>query len=342
MSEPITPSQAPLLWPNHTGLEATTSKVPAKEELHAAEEEVASLYYLTTLKSLAAAQDTPQKHTVQATEKKAIEKSLLGRAKDWLWGIFGWGQKQPASELESETIINSENSDSDDLFAGGSPKLQPPETADHKRLSQSIAELNRELVNRLKDMAEFEEEMRKSSSSKLDKLIFLQLVHSSINQKKLKESSSLITQEELLGLHKKNQNLQKAHFSLVDAITSENKARNVLKWVNVGLTAITVGGSAIAFAVGGPLGILAVGMPLSLIGKGATMLSDGILKYRNDSKTGELVMIRQDTKANTSNITEKLSEMQICDSDIAALLKMIRQHLDNQSKAERASFGRNT
>lgn len=345
MVDPIRSLQSPLGWPADPYTSSAKYTAPAKEELHSAEEQVVSLYYQTTLKSLAASVDHPEKkQAAQGIEKKAVERSLLGRAKDWLWSIFGWGQKQPVSAAEagSEAADNNDVDPADDSFAGGTPRLQSPEINDKKRLSQAISNLNQELVNRLKEIAEFEDEMRKSSSNNLDKFIFLQLINSSISQKKLKESGILIAHERFSALHKKNQELKKAHFALVDAILAENKARGVIKWINISLTGITIGGTAIAFAVGGPLGILAVGLPLSYIGKGVTTLTNGILKHKTDRKTGDLVLIKQESKFNTSLKKDERSVIQISDADITTLLKQIKQHLDNQARSERASFGRNS
>lgn len=349
MTDPVKPSLSPPIWPPAHAGQQVPKPAAAEENLHAAEQEAASLYYTTTLQSLAASPEHPEKkQAAVASEQKAVQKSFLGRAKDWLWGIFGWGQKQPVSQADQASGIEPEDGEtptanpSERVGAEGAPKLQAPDINDKKRLSQAIATLNRELVNRLKDMAEFEEEMKKSSSNKLDKFIFLQLIHTSIAQKQLKESGSMLSHEHLLQLHKRNQELQKTYYSHLDAIHSDNKARGVIKWINIGLTAVTVGGTAIAFAIGGPGGIFAVGLPLSMLGKGVTTMTEGVLKYKTDRKMGDLIMIKHETKANASHKQDKLSEMQISNTDIAALWRLIRRHLDNQTKAERASFGRNT
>jgi hypothetical protein len=322
------------VYPNDQGLNSPTHK-----DLHAADDEVVSLYYQSTISSLAA---VPQNSTQAELigEKKVVERSFLSRTKDWFWGIFGWGKQQPVQENISESIENQFQEDEEDSHLTGVPQLQAPGKENNKRLSHAIADLNRDLINRLKDMAEFEEEMKKGSAAKLDKFIFLKLVHCSIEQKKLKETHSLISQEDLLHLHKKNKKLQNTHHSIVDNIHSENKVRGILKWINVGLTTITVGGTAVGFAMGGPGGFFAVGLPLSFIGKGCTMLTDGILKYKTDRHTGDLEVVRHQTRVNNEHKKDKLNDMQHADHDIATLLKKIRQHLDNQSKAERASFTR--
>ena len=165
--------------------------------------------------------------------KRAWKNLSLAEPKTGSGAFSAGGQKQPATGLDPAAGLDLDEGNEvnsigvDDSHAGGAPQLQHPEANDHKRISQAIAKLNRELVNRLKDIAEFEEEMRKSSSSKLDKLIFLHLVNSSIAQKKLKESNSLISHDQIMSLHKKNQELQKTYFDLIDTIQSENRVRGV-------------------------------------------------------------------------------------------------------------------
>lgn len=330
-------SADPILATNSTlNPTAWSATPPAKEDLHAAEAEVASLYYQSTITSLAPAASAKNQEDLKV-ENTETKKSLLGRAKDWLWGIFGWGQKQPVSELEAETE-NLQNNTEEDPFADSIPRLEKPEIDHQRRLAKTIADVNRELVNRLKDIAEFEEEMKNSSVGELDKLIFLHLVESSLRQKELNHSRSLLAHEDLLEHHEKNKALQKTHFALIDALTSENKARGVLKWINVGLTAVTVSGMSLAFATGGSS--LAVALPIALLGKSTTMITDGILKYRSDGKTGELIVVKQEMKTHSATKQDHLAEMQNSDTEVGALLKRIRRLLDNQAKAERASFSR--
>lgn len=341
MIDPIRPS-ADHLTPYQTSGDALL-KAKSKEDTHGAEQEVASLY-VTTLQSLTHSTDpSPKDQAMQVGAQEEVNRSLLGRVKNWLWAILGWNPSTPTHETSTSPI--GEEADQNPAIpkqslSGEAPKLQAPEPMDKKRLSKAIDDLNRDLVHRLKDMAEFEEEMGKSHSSKLDKLIFFHLIHRSIEQKKLKEVSSLIVKEDLLELHKKNKGLQKQHFSLADAILAENKTRDVLKWVNMGLTVIAVGGIAVGVAAGGLTGIVAVGTPLSFIGKGIATAFDGVLKYQNDVRTGDLTLIKQEKKTNTNKKQERISDMQTHDGAIVALIKTIRHHLDNQTKAERGSFSR--
>lgn len=296
-----------------------------------AETVIASIYYQDTLKPAEPKNLTADSASLQ-NGKKEIEKSLttteksfFSKAKDWLWSLFSWGQKTPAAVASSEMrgIVGT----ADD----GTPRLEAP----NKQLAQT-----QELVWRLKDIAEFEEEMRQSSSTQLDKLIFLHLVSSSLLQKRLKEEMSIHAQQELMELYKKNKELQKTYYSVLDEINSRAKTNSILHWVNIGATAGIVGSVALAFATGGGSLVIALGLSLSSLGKGGTMLSEGILKYKNDLETGKLFVITQETKGNSSHIQEELQAMGASGNEISELLKMIREHLENQSNAERASFGR--
>lgn len=329
MSDPIHISQStrhPVDW---------AFKASTKEDLHGADSAVASLYYQSSIASLAPA-NPKSTQTILKTESTETKKSILNRAKDWLWGIFGWGKPQPSSKVDNEQSL--EDSADEELLLGG-PKLPEPEFDHQKRLSQAISDLNRDLVNRMKDIAEFEEEMRKPGSHKIDKFLFMNLLQSSIKQKQLSQARSLLAQEDLFDIHKKNKELHKKNFALMDSIQSENFARKILKWINAGLTGFTVGGTALAFATGGPVLAVSICLPIALLGRSVNMVFEGTLKHKSDLKTGEITVLRQKTKANTSLERDYLNDMQMMDGEIAALLKKIKEILDNQTRAERASFG---
>jgi hypothetical protein len=342
-------SSNPLL--NETIPVSYKASIPEKRDLKNAEDQVAALYYRDTQSSLASTKDQEKRTISITTENKAIEKSFLDRTKDWIWEIFSWGQKLigwgQAEEVDStESVANEVSLETESISSNkkidssGIPQLEQPATQTSKRLSQAIADINRELVNRLKDMSEFEKEMDQSPPNKIDKLIFLHLIQSSLAQRKIKETSSIIAQEELLNLHKKNQNLRKKHYDLIDAIADNEKKLGILNWVNIGLTIAGVGSAAIAFAFSGPFSIFGLGTPLSFLGRGSTMLSSGILNYSKDKETGELVLVKQETRANSSNQKDKLTHVQVTDEEITKLLKAIKYVLDMQTKATSFSSGR--
>lgn len=345
--------------PWHAESKIDTSKPfnPTKEKQEIDAKKATSLYYMTTLSSLAEPLELSVEKQIEipATESKIVEKSFMDRAKDWfwntkdwLWNMVGLGSMEAISETEavadiekiSETIDGppaGNSAKSVDLSAGGIPQLERPDAEQKERLEKSIRNLRQELLKQ-KDITESLEEY---NTNQLDNIIFLRLIDHSIKQKKLKESASIQDQEDLLFLHKKNDGLRKAHYELVDAILAQNKTREVLKWINVGFSIVTVGGTAIAFAVGGPLGLIGAALPLSMLGRGVNTIYDGILKFDNDNKTGELVPIKSESQSITSNKKEKMKHIQVTNEDIAELWKLIRGILDMQSKHERASFGAN-
>ena len=310
--------------------------VGLSKESVGAEEEVASVWYQSSLKSMA----EPEKAaaTTDASiqiEKKSAVRNYLGRTKEWLWNLFGWSEKTTETEA-------SENSPAATIGDLASPRLSSPEYTDKKRLKSTIAELNREFVYRLKDISEFEEEMRRSSSNQLDKMIFWELVYSTMLQKQLKEESGTEAQQELLKLHQNNEALRKTHYNLLEEINTRAKTEGVLHWTNIGLTVGLMGSIAAGFFTGGASALISAGTGMASLGKGATTLLEGILKFKNDRSTGQLFVVNQETKTNSNRINDELGNLQEIDEDIGTMLKMIRQHLDNQSQAERASFGRNT
>ena len=302
-------------------------------------EDSTSGYYVTTLQSLATAKqaiDLEPALNELKTEKE--KKSLLGRAKEWLWSLFGFGKKEPAVSVEETE--NENDSPTSSSHIEHTPRLPHPEATSDKKLSKAILELNKELVTRLKDMAEFEEEMRQATSKKLDKLIFFQLVESSMRQRQLKEDGSVLNYENILTTQKKNKDLQSKYFNLIDEINSRTKTNKALHWVNVGATVGIVTTIAATFATAGLGSVLLAGIPYMTLAKGGTTLAEGILKYQNDLKTGELFIVGKESKTNSGKINEHLSDLQISDEEIGQLLKTIRHHLENQSRAERACFGR--
>ena len=52
-------------------------------------------------------------------------------------------------------------------------------------------------------------------------------------------------------------------------------------------------------------------------------------------------VVGQDSKATNKKLSSEIDELRNLDEDIAAIIKTIRHHLDNQSQAERAWMRRN-
>lgn len=329
----------PVAWPEPAHEPVTFKPLAVRNNERSAEEEAASLYYVTTLKSLKASADAPattsSAQAVTANGEKKSEKSFIGRVGDWLWGLLGMKKQQP-----EETAAADTNNAPAVQPLDRAPQLRTPNASDTSKLSKAVAELNRELVTRLKEISEFEEEMRKASSGQLDKMILVQFVSSSMAQKQLKEQSSVGAQEDLLDLHRKNKVLKQANYNLQQEIVDRARKNSILSWVNMGATVGIVGSLAAGFATGGAGTVFAFALPLFSLTKGGTTLATGALKYKNDTETGRLVGINQESKTNSTHMNDRLSVMHLNDEDIGTLLKTIRHHLDNQSQATRAMLGR--
>lgn len=302
-------------------------------------EERLSVYYITTLASLQKSETLTDQEINQANqETKALENqsqtSTLRKWGEWvmsfLWSWSPKSQTQPTNQ--APTKVEGIPS------LGGPPKLQPEEL-DRKRLSRSIAELNRDLVHRLKETNEFEEEMRKSGSKNIDKLIFAHLFEMGLKQKKSKEDLSIESQEEILRKHKENKKLQQDFFSIWDDVKERSKKSAFLGWINMGATIGITGLFAVSFATGGTGAIIMLALPLLSIVQGTTKAAEGIIKYQNDKKSGEMFLLKEKSSENSLDINTNLQDLKTNDQEMAQLLKALRHHLENQSKAERIFRG---
>lgn len=333
------------MWPKeHPVIDRITSRIspnpyydldfntPEINDQKAAETEVASLYYLSSISSLAEPKEAvPAKNT--HVEASQVNKSWFSKSKDWLWNLFGIKSKAQSTE------------DKDDATHGhpidnGAPQLETPSMKDQRRMLRTVADQG--LVNRFKDIAEFEEEMMKSASNSLDKLIFLQLIACSLFQKELKEGETVNTQLRVLDLHQRNRNLRDEQYDLAVIIQNLNDKTELLHWTNLGLTGGIIGSLAFAYASGGVSTLVNIGMGMMSIGKGTVSLISTLNKKKSDHETGELFMVSQEHKHNAREIDEDMGSLVALNEEIAELLKTIRKHLDNQSRVERSFFGQNS
>lgn len=293
-----------------------SDSVPEQKKANSAAAEASSLYYATTLQSLQ-----------PALSAKKEEKSFLTGCIDWVKSLFGWGSPTTA-------VSEEKNSVSAIKPLGAIPQLPPAD----KRLAEAVSTLHRELAQQLKESADFEEELQKASSARMDKLVFVHLFKSSLLQRELKQGINLQAYDEIMERQQKNKDLRQATYAVIDEINRRAKTDSVLKWINIGTTGGTIASLALSFAIGGAtggIGVLAVATPLLGIAKGSLTLSQGILKYQNDLETGKLYSLNHESKRNSTVIKDELQTMQMGDEEIASLLKAIRELIDNQSEAER-------
>jgi hypothetical protein len=334
--EPIGPPMFSPIYP--------AAAEPPGQDRKAAEAEVASLWYVSTLQTM---QDMDQNTAREGTQKtasvesKESEQSFFGKIGNWLWGTAEslWNMVKSTVFSTKQEEATGEDDKSTTTPLDHTPKLQTPDMDNKRKLSLLVADLNRELVTRLKEIAEFEEEMRKSNSNKMDKLIFIQLVASSLAQRKLREEGGIEEQESLFELHKKNKDLQKAYYNIQDEINRQKPLDSVLHWVSIGATGGIMASLALTVFTGGVMaGALAFALPLSYIAKGAVTATQGILGYKTDIKIGKMTVVNHEIGENSGTIDDKMTDLQMTDQNIAELLKAIRQVIENHGKAERASF----
>lgn len=317
--------------------EPLNNLLPAEKKEEKDDYKNVSAYYLTTISSLKASVEVDDNEVISQPQIQNVktESSTLSKIRqwgEWLIGLF-WGDSSKETQKTNSTDIKNTNGV---VSLGSAPKLQPEEI-DRNRLSKAIIELNRDLVHRLKESNEFEEEMRKnlSDSKNMDKLIFIHLFNSSMKQKTIKEDSSIDKQDEVLRKHRMNKKIQQDFFSLWDDIRDRAKKSSFLGWIGLGSTIGIAGIFAVSLATGGGSTLVALGLPLLSIVQGTTKAAEGILKYQNDIKSGELFLLKEESSENSVIINNNLQEMKNCNDEIAQILKTLRRHLENQSKAER-------
>jgi hypothetical protein len=300
-----------------------------QHDLKSASAEVASLYYQS---SIAPAVQPSIISTAVASQVKVdstqTQKSWFGKSKDWLWNLFGLNKKQPA-------VSSVNDSEEDYTINNGPPRLEPP---------KQISRLNSELTHRMKDSAEFEEEMRRSIGNITDGWLFMLLVNSNLYQKNLKEEHSISSHLHVLGKQEKNKLLQETHYKLLNEIKRHIGTAKTLHWTNIGLSVGMIGAIAVAFAVGGPVAVVAGSTAVGLLGltRGGTTLAQGIMQRDADVETGDLHMVKQELKINSKKINDEIEYMQTYTEDIGELLKSIRRIIDDYNTALRGYFGRNS
>lgn len=331
MTDPITSRHSPLVWPDPYAHETKALHAADKKaETTSAEAEIASLYYQSSIQSLNptfAASTAKEAKTVNAAVEQP--KSLWGQFTDWFSNLIGISKKvEKAPETSQNSTVDS------NITINRPPQLEPPKEAEQK-YAQSMASLNKEIIKRCEEEIEkLQEEFRTASSQKLEVLINWKFVQFALNQRDLKEQSGLQIQHELMETQKENSKLQKNYYSLLQDVQENVKTNKILRWVSIGQTVGYVGLIAVAFATGGASALISVAIPMLGLTKGATTLAQGVLQFKNDKKTGDMFMINQDVKDNTSTIqNDHIPSLQLISDDIGKLFKTLRKQIENQQKA---------
>lgn len=331
MIEPISSRSTEDLWAAY----AERQKQIADSQIGTddAEEEVVSLWYLSSVKSMqSSVEEDNKKIESSSIQSNKIEQSRFQRFTTWLWGLFGGSNPKESTEIADQQTDAVEENIS--VALPRTPQLQPPELISNERLVKAIADINKDLLHRIKDTAEFSEEMRNSND--MDRLILFHLVSKSLDQKRLKEEAGLELHEHILNLQKLNKELHKKHYCLLDDINATAKTNQMLHWVSVGSSVGVVGTLVAGYLTGGLTGVFAFTIPALNILKGGATGVEGVMKYKNDLRTGEVTNVNHDIKVNRNNIESEVNgRLPIGDEEISHLLKSIREHLANYNKEVR-------
>ena len=296
----------------------TSALNPSSQEMQNAAEQASSVYYGTTLQSMKAMEDSMAPSTEPAVEISKVEatetRSFWRRTVDWFGNLFGIGS--PSKKTDNHAVVGTEHVSSEIL--------------QNQSLVKAIAELNKELIKQLQDVADFEKEMRESSSAQLDKIILVEVVSSSHFQRELSEGVALDRRLEIIQRRELNNKLQKLYYNLKDEIDQHTKVGSHVRIASIVVTAATVVTFVALFATGIG-GVFALATPLLGVSKAALMLSQGTIKHIKTGKEGELFIVNHKMKRNSESIQEDLKDAKALDADGSKLIKTIRNHLDESS-----------
>ncbi len=256
------------------------------------------------------------------------EKSFWGKIKGWFSNLLGIADTKATTpdHDESQKTLNPANAKAG---INQPPQLEAPDEAEQKYIA-SVNELNRAMIERCEDeIDKLRDDLNKASPHQLEVLIHWKFVELSLAQRDLKEQSSISLQQDVLALQKKNKGLQENYYSILEEIQARAKTNKILRWINVGQTAGYVGIIAITFATGGAGAILGLALPMLAVTKGGTSLAEGVLKYKNDLKTGDLFVVNEDIKTNNKKTKgDLLPAMQTINDDISTIFKALKHQLD--------------
>lgn len=291
------------------------------------EKKVINCTFVTTSSAMRFA--TANKDSVAAIEgPKAGVWEKLQKVGDWIWNFISGSSSKDETEV-SPTDGKPQNN-------GGIPKLDKPDEMDSDDQWHKLISEMQKMVDREKDIFNFEEEMQKGGPEKL--LVYQFNLY--MTQKENKETAITVGQKRIMEKHADNANLEKKNFSIKDDLNNDARKVKFLGWVNLGTT-IGIGGMlAAAFWTGGVLGgVLLIAQPALSLVKGGVTLAEGWMKYKNDLKKGELLVLGQDIRLNFEAMGDELKTIKLTDEEVAELLKSVRKALENYYQAARIFKG---
>lgn len=258
-----------------------------------------------------------------STAKEGVKgKSFFQKVSDWFAGLFG------TAKTEENKVDVPESTEEPLNWLNSAPQLEDAIKAE-KKLRESFKKLNAEIKRYEEESADFEKQILLKSAEEKTKL----LLEMSQKQKEHKTLMTLLHQDAVKEHHERNKKLWKIHFNLQEEVDKHVKTSNTLKWINVGQTAAWILLMAGTFATGGATA--AVGAIGGILGvsSGILKITQGYSKYQGDKKTGDIGVVKNERKNNSSKITDNVASIGIVDQEMSRLWKLLRNHLKNERDA---------
>lgn len=266
-------------------------------------------------------------HQSLAQEKpKTEDPSFIRRVGEWFYSLF-WCATPPITSTTD--AVNKTISPICDR-----PSLEKPQDLHMKNVADALTKINHSLVHRMEDTRSFEDEMQ--SLPHKDHYILWELFQRGMSQKDLKEETAIMAISEVHQKQSHNRELNERAQELLDDIRNWAKQRKIPEWVGFISTFGTTGLLAASFVTGGVAGIMTLAIPLFTLTKGISTASKGMLDHRTDVRQGELFMLRDRRSQNTTEIQQRVDKLKGIDNDRLAVIKMIKEMLNNYHKTTQA------
>lgn len=266
--------------------------------------------------------------------------SILDFLKSFWKKVTGKSQSNEASSNKTQNEAKTQDTDA------ANPN------ADNAEFQKFVNELSGCLSKFLKDDEEFKElmELMETDSDAAAERIYRLINEKHKIQRRNIEDSTLLIVDTMKKTRAENDDIQKKYFNMRENILEREK--KVKFWGKVefgaGMTCLAVGGATFAvflftMASGGtaaPLAaIITPGLAalsgLAGVTQGVSTITKGTLKYQNDKKTGETIVVREQREANHEVLKEYLERLRETCSSEANSWRMQRQLIESQAEASR-------
>jgi hypothetical protein len=158
-------------------------------------------------------------------------------------------------------------------------------------------------------------------------------------QAELKNYGATLHTEDVARRHKHNQELMKEYVKNMDDLAKRDKASEVIKWVNIGITVAVIGFIALTIATGGFAALLGtavgvVGAIAGVVGGGLT-ITKGALDYQSNVQKGEIFVIGEERSANSEKIKSLIQDMGQAQREVVDHHSLMKKVLSGMKEATR-------